>query len=591
MTKIGFIQFALLLLVSAAYGQKAKYKDIYALLSTKQFEQAEPFLRTYLKQNDDNPNAYLFMGQILQEKAAKNDILKQTRLAVTNMDSAIQYYDKAYKLIDDREVRKNKEYYQSYNRRDLRTGEFGVKLSDIQFDIEKKIEALKERIPQVKMASHFFHLADSTYLRTNALFVSLQQKFASPQQLYLRADENTLRDLGFLITRFDSCTKAFDTYKSACSSLGKTGYNQKLTVQEIADFTKDGREVSDLYADDVKWWDYGNFAKKTREVIEKEIIPMRHHLITYDMEINKLIEKMKKDSVSVRNDLTKLVDQLLYDQLRKFDPNPLPMVVFGMKTADLEYRSTVIEHSALRDSADLHLQVRMLEQELNLLTKLDSTAANVPAEDFEVRAADYADFIQNAYSSASVMKSYLRSLREFGLREQKAKKALLEGYLKSLDYIVDGADSIPLTTEISSPFKPLLISPEKFTLGISFSDTTKSIGYFYTITPSRKPEVKASFPVSHAVFKPSSLGNAKGLVYAEAGGQIYYLLIFSDKAVQDKFPATLAKVYRSDGLAWKVDYSLGFLPAEMAYVSESGELMIRNAGNQAVVDKNGKLRQ
>jgi hypothetical protein len=591
MTKIGFIQFALLLLVSAAYGQKAKYKDIYALLSTKQFEQAEPFLRTYLKQNDDNPNAYLFMGQILQEKAAKNDILKQTKVAVTNMDSAIFYYDKAHKLIDEREVKRNKEYYQSYNRRDLRTGEFGVKLSDVQFDIEKKIEALKERIPQVKMASHFFHLADTTYRRTNALFVSLQQKFTTSQQLYLRADEKTLRDLAFMTTRFDSSTKAFDTYKAACSSLGKTGYDQKITIQEIDDFTKDGRDVSDLYADDVKWWDYGKFAGKTREVIEKEIIPMRHHLITYDMEINKLIEKLKKDSVSVRNDLTKLVDQLLYDQLRKFDPNPLPMVVFGMKTADLAYRSTVIEHAALRDSADIHLQVRLLEQELNLLAKLDSTAANVPAEDFEARAADYSDFIQNAYSSGSVMKSYLRSLKEFGLREQKARKAMLEGYLKALDYVVDGADSIPLTTESQSVFKPLLISPEKFTFGISFRDTTKSIGYFYTITPSRKTDVKAFFPVSHAVFKPSSITSAKGLVYADAAGQIYYLLIFSDKPVQEKFPTTLAKVYRSDGLAWKMDYNLGFVPAELEYVAETGELMIRNAGNQAVVDKNGKLRQ
>ena len=210
MTKIGFIQFALLLLVSAAYGQKAKYKDIYALLSTKQFEQAEPFLRTYLKKNDDNPNAYLFMGQILQEKAAKNDILKQTRLAVTNMDSAIQYYDKAYKLIDDREVRKNKEYYQSYNRRDLRTGEFGVKLSDIQFDIEKRIEGLKERIDKVKMVKHYFSLADSSYTRSNTLYSSLQKKYPSENQLFLRADDQTVKDLMTLSLRFDSCRKAFD---------------------------------------------------------------------------------------------------------------------------------------------------------------------------------------------------------------------------------------------------------------------------------------------------------------------------------------------------------------------------------------------
>src|SRR5687767_7092945 len=104
MTKIGLIQFLLLFLISAAYGQKVKYKDIYALLSTKQFEQAEPFLKYYLKETIDNPNAHLFMGNIFQEKASKNDVLKQTQIAIANMDSAIVYYDKAYKALDDREV-------------------------------------------------------------------------------------------------------------------------------------------------------------------------------------------------------------------------------------------------------------------------------------------------------------------------------------------------------------------------------------------------------------------------------------------------------------------------------------------------------
>src|SRR3954468_13230692 len=102
MTKVGFMKFIMLfLLVPAAYGQKVKYKDIFALLSTKQYEQAEPFLKKYLKDNDDNPNAYLYMGIIFQEKAYKTDVLKQTSLVLANMDSAILFFDKAYKDIDE----------------------------------------------------------------------------------------------------------------------------------------------------------------------------------------------------------------------------------------------------------------------------------------------------------------------------------------------------------------------------------------------------------------------------------------------------------------------------------------------------------
>ena len=157
MTKITLIQFLFLsFIVSTSFGQKVKYKDIFGLLNTKRYEEAEPFLKRYLKETNDNPNAFLYMGIIYQEKSAKDDVLKQTTRAIANMDSAIFFYDKAYKSINEKELKRNEEFYQAYNRRDLRTGEFGVKLSDIQFDLEKKMEGLRERIDRVKMVKYYF---------------------------------------------------------------------------------------------------------------------------------------------------------------------------------------------------------------------------------------------------------------------------------------------------------------------------------------------------------------------------------------------------------------------------------------------------
>ena len=60
MTKTTLFQFLFLsLVVSQAFGQKIKYKDIFGLLNTKRYEEAEPFLKRYLKETDDNPNAFL----------------------------------------------------------------------------------------------------------------------------------------------------------------------------------------------------------------------------------------------------------------------------------------------------------------------------------------------------------------------------------------------------------------------------------------------------------------------------------------------------------------------------------------------------
>src|SRR5690606_19714857 len=114
---------------------------------------------------------------------------------------------------------------------------------------------------------------------------------------------------------------------------------------------------ADFLSDNIQIWDYKKFADETKAIVEKEIIPMRANLVSYDKEINKLGEKLRADSVSVRSDLTKLIDKLLLEQLKKFDATPLPMVVFGLKTTDLAYKSLVLEHKPFRDSADLHFQI------------------------------------------------------------------------------------------------------------------------------------------------------------------------------------------------------------------------------------------
>lgn len=592
MTKVSLIRFLflfLLFLSSMAFAQKVKYKDIFGLLSTKQYEQAEPFLKKYIIENDDNPNAYLFMGIIFQEKSAKMDILKQTSLVNAYMDSSILNFDKAYKIIDERELRKNKEYYQAYNRRDLRTGEFGVNLSDIQFDLEKKIQGLKERIDKVKMVKYYFILADTSYKKSNALFIAMRKTYPGEKQLYLRADEKTLSNLSLLSARYDSCTKAFENYKSSSSNLGRTNYNQTLVLNEISDFAKEGTEPADFYLEQVKLWDYKKFANKAIQIIEKEIIPMRSHLIAYDIEINKLREKLNTDSVSVKSDLTKLIDVLLYDQLKRFDPDPLPMEIFSMKTADLEYRSSLLEHRTLKDSADYHFKIKMINTELKSLNKLDSISTKLSNEDIDQKSIDYGYFITNTYSNTIVLHSYIKALKEYAVREKKTKELELLKFNNALNWIVDGADSVPLKAGlINVHFKPLHTEFEKYTVGLLFKDSVSAQGYLYSITNARRPALKIIFPVDRTSFKESTLPKTKVLMYADPLGQIFYALIFSEGLVKDKYSATLAKIYRSDGLAWSNNFSLGFIPKEIMFKPETAELTIKDDSKLMVIDKNGK---
>ncbi|HEY0740191.1 MAG TPA: hypothetical protein VGD40_01980 [Chryseosolibacter sp.] len=583
---IGFLFFVFS--VSLVQAQKVKYKDIFQLLSAKQYEQAEPFLKRYLKDNDD-PSAFLYMGIIYQEKSTKTDVLKQTPIALSYMDSAIFFYSKAYTVIDEKEVRRNKEYYQVYNRRDLRTGEFGVKLSDIQFDIDKKKETLKERMDKVRLLKQYFALADSLYKGSNALFVSIKNRYGNERSLLLRADGSTVKELTTLSMKFDSCTKAFDNYKSMTTNLGRTGYNQIWSLTDIDQMEKQGSERADFYHDDLAVWNYKKFADEKKTILEKEIFPMREHLISYDVEINKLRDKLTTDSVSVRSDLTKLIDKLLYDQLRKFDEDPLPMDVFTLKTADLEYRSVLLENKKMQDTSDFHLRIKALTNEMVLLRKLDSVATRITPEKVDQKARDYEHFITNTYSTPVVLKSYVKTLADYAARQTKEKQDALDNAKKAMDWIIDGRDSIPLHPSIANRYKPLFTADEKFTLGIHLSDSINADGYFYTITPTRKPEVKVVFPVDKTSFKERRMSSTKGLSYSDAGGQIYYVLVYSEQAAKDKYPATLAKIYRSDGLAWSNNYQLPFIPKELNLRQDTGELTIKNDTQVTVIDKNGKM--
>jgi hypothetical protein len=593
MSRKGSLILAFLLLqVTLSMAQKVKYKDLIELLNAKQYEMAEPFLKRYLKENDDNASAYLFMGIIYQEKSLQNDLLKQTEALVLNLDSAIYFYEKAHPMITEKEIKKNNENYQMYTRRDLRTGEFGIKQSDVQLDLETRTKALKEKQAKVKPLKNQFVQSERLYLRSMDFFKAIQERFANEKELFLRSDDQLLVEFNNLTAVFDSSQVALKSYKSILQTLGKTNYNQELTLLEIKDFKKDGLSVPDFLVNDLKLWDYSGWSKKSFDIIQKEIIPLRQNLISYDIEINKLGKMLKTDSVSVKSDLTKLIDKLLVTQLKKFDPDPLPAAVFNMKVAELEYFSDLIVNKPIRDSADVALQMTCLEQEIKSARKLDSIASLLMKRDFDTEALDYNHFVTNAYGTVAVLKAMVKTTQDFAHRELTSKEKMWEHTMQSLKWVFAVKDSIPLYSEESEtrPYKPL-ISNDHYTIGLKYADSL-AVGYFYTIPPSRVADIAANFPVDAPNFKLRSLPILKALSLQETD-QVYFALIFSESKVQESFPVTVARVNRTGGLAWSKNFKFEFKPSELLYSSATGELSVKLSSTTGeskivVIDKLGK---
>lgn len=587
--------FFCLIISGSAFSQKIKYKDLFVLLNAKQYDQAEPFLRKYLKDIDDNPNAHLFMGLILQDKAVKKDILKETEQVKIMADSATLYLNLAYKGITEKELKRNDEYYQAYARRDLRTGEFGVSMSDVRLDIEKRVQSLKERSDKVLSAKTQFILTERYYQTSEARYKELQAAFAAERELLLRSDDAVLAKLALVASAYDSAMAAFNAYKATLSSLGKTGYNQTLHVREIKEFHTDGGGQANFYVETVQVWDYAKWASGSIDIIRKEVEPFRTKLVSYDIEINKLRDKVRKDSVEVTKEIAGIQDKLKDNSVARFDPAPMPLQLFQMKLAELTYASNHIINKKARDSSDIVLRMAALKADVRDVKRVDSIAMNLEQSALDEEALNYQHFITNAYGTTLVLKSLVKATREFADHELRRKEASFARALRAMDWLLVDQDSVPLTMIRSRKYthSPLVIQSETFTSGLKYGADSVANGYFYTITRTRVPDVKVTFAVDKTNFQRRNLPVIKGLGSKDANGQVYFAAIYSETKTDNKFPVTIAKIYRTDGLAWSSNYKFEFPPSELIFSADTGELSVKIASPSGeskviVLDKNGK---
>jgi phage anti-repressor protein len=596
-SKIVIITLFLSLFGSSVFAQKVKYKDLIVLLEAKQFERAEPFLRKYLKEDSDNPSAYLYMGMTLQEKAIANDILKNTDILLSNCDSSVLFFDKAYNAITEKELKRNDEYYQMYSRRDLRTGEFGIKLSDVRLDLETRVKNLKDRKDKVRELKKYFIDAEKLYTKANSSFKNIQSKYESESAFYLQSDDELVAQLNRLSSTFDSTITAFNSFSSVLKQLSKPGYNQQINLQEIVDLKRDGSSGADFYSDDLRLWDYKRWAKSSIDAIQNVINPLRDRLISYDISLNKLHQRIKKDSVSVLAELAQFEDGLLYGQLKKYDTNPLPIEVFEMKKAEMTYISSTLLHKPARDSSNVMQKLVYLNQELKYIDVLDSITSKLSLRDLSKDSEKYKLFITKAYGTQQVLASYISSTLEYAKREKLHKQVQWEATIQATKWIISGGDSIPLFLEQTSKelnFKPLQVVDEKYTVGIHLQDTIAT-GYLYSITPSRIADVASRFPLDRTVFTKRNLPVIKSLATADVSNSVYFALIYSESKVAEKFVAIVSKIMKTGGLTWSVNIKLDIAPSELSYSSETQELSIKlSNGSESrlvIIDKDGKQLQ
>jgi hypothetical protein len=145
----------------------------------------------------------------------------------------------------------------------------------------------------------------------------------------------------------------------------------------------------------------------------------------------------------------------------------------------------------------------------------------------------------------------------------------------------------------TSKLKPLIVVDNKYTAGLKYVDSVAS-GYYYQIMPSRRPDGKAMFAVDNQAFRKRNLPFTKALTIQDEKGLVSFVMFYSEVKQKDKFPATIAKIYKAEGLAWSINYNFDQLPDEIIFHPETFELSVKSKssiGESFVVtfDKTGKV--
>ncbi len=311
--------------------QKIKYKDLFPLLEAKDYEMAEPQLRQFLsdEKNREEANAIYQFATMFDQYFQKGDLVNDTENVMAMADSAILFYEKSIELIDDRELRKNDEYYQSFYRRDLRTGDFGIKLSDVHLDIEKKIERIEAGKKNFETFGQLLESINSTEESLVSAFNDLVGSYDSYNDFLLSAGNEEITILGTLTDFQNKIEENTNELAVVALRLGIRDKYQDLELVPVPGFEK----LQSILGKDgnLKCYDLEDWAYITKGKINSDIITLKSKLGVAN---NKLAVAKSEMTDGVSSSFPPNLPPDLRDLIEKYDEDSPPADLIYARTAE-----------------------------------------------------------------------------------------------------------------------------------------------------------------------------------------------------------------------------------------------------------------
>lgn len=563
--------------------QKIKYKDLFYLLNAKKYEEAEPFLKSFLNnpKEKDHANANLQMGFLYQYKYKGQDILKETEQKLTYLDSAIHYYNLAKTLIDEKELKKQDEYYEDYYRRDLRTGKMGIKLSDVQLDIETRVGDLQQDRVRITKLKDKFSKAIEYYEKCVKGYSDLTTGYSDQNIFYLRSNANTIESLKQIMQDYDSSMGNFGSYKLVIQQMEFPGYDQILDVTPVKDILKDGKSSADFYDNNVSVWNYDSWAKESIKVIEDEIMPLHNDLIAYDKNLSEQFQRAQEGEIVTIDKRNQKDDHPFMKSLNKYDGTPFPLTLFNLKKAEITYLIMSNAYDQMSDSIYIDDRLAIVEERMSAINKIDSLVVKeISKYDLSEEALNYKKLVDERYNGVDGIKAFIDAKKALVVNNTNELEELVKSLEEQNNWLIYENDSIPLSPRDTT--EAILLSDKdqylyfdqyavndsiRLTFGVSYDFHGSPNLYVANVPPSHNASILNKINLDSAIFRLDSVSHVRMLNTHDEDGNAYilaYTMLYHDQPMG----AHLLKVNNKVNVVWEKPVTLLYPPDVLTISNE-----------------------
>lgn len=562
----------LFLIANGAQAQKIKYKNLYPLLEAKNYDEGIPQLKIFLsdEKNNDEANAHLQMGLWLEKRFLEYDVVDDSAKLYASGDSAVASLEKAKTLIDDKELRKNDEYYQSFFRRDLRTGEFGIKVSDVHLDIEKKVEAINKRIADVKEMHRRVVKVENNQKAAMDDYQSLTSQYKLYSSLLIGADDEVQSKLASIEENGRVGVENAKSVQELATKLGSDKYSKEPTLKSIDQYGVDGMNASNIRSGVIEIWNFEEWARESQSEIMGGVALFKTMVKNYADEIRDKKAKVKNSQDAEIGDFP----ENLASQFDKYDPESTveKLLKIEMYEARIIKKIDLQLNPALMDSSLIGSQLAIFEVAYSDAKEMRLLVESITTDDLEVSKKKYKDYIESFFQKYVTASKYVTDMQIWAGRQ--------------VDWLGDAVEFWSeknrwgLSAENEEIKYPLFVqdAPEGgfMTMGIPVktpdeiiaygADLNKKKGYVASFGPDRVVKWKLDFdlPGSEAVqYSSDSIPTIEG-------SESFY--IYNNSATENNF--VVVSYTPSGQLNWGTLVSISKKPVDFKFDDLTQELTI-----------------